>query len=574
MSYKVLALKWRPQGFNDVVGQETVTRTLRNAIEQDRTAHAFLFSGVRGVGKTSTARILAKALNCAKGPTVMPCGECPACVEIASSTSLDVLEIDGASNNGVEQVREVIEASRYAPSRDRFKIYIIDEVHMLSTPAFNALLKTLEEPPPRVKFIFATTEYHKIPDTIVSRCQQFEFRTVSSILIAEQLRKIAEQEGIEISKAALSQIARAAEGSLRDALSALDQVLAAVGTHVEEKDVAELLGLIDLEVLAATARAITDRDTAQVLSIVNNLVSGGRDLRSFARGLVQYFRDLLVIRAAPDLVELAADRGELSELADKLSEDDVIRSIDLLTQLEGALRWAPEPRFHLEVALLKLSQLRHLASFEDLLERLEALESGNPPAPRSTPQAKPSSITKPAGATKPAISKPSAKPSPPQPAKHTELGASAEPRDRVDADQLVEQILDRLRSVNPKLHALLSHHDGVNLDGDCLRVGFDVSQEFSRTELDREDLRGLLAKTASECAGRTLRVEIASSDGKPEPTPEPEPPSPPKQDVLREKVLKEPLVRSFLETFQGEIEEIKSLETSSEGQSSEQPDKR
>jgi len=194
MSYKVLALKWRPQGFNDVVGQETVTRTLRNAIEQDRTAHAFLFSGVRGVGKTSTARILAKALNCAKGPTVTPCGECPACVEIASSTSLDVLEIDGASNNGVEQVREVIEASRYAPSRDRFKIYIIDEVHMLTTPAFNALLKTLEEPPPRVKFIFATTEYHKIPDTIVSRCQQFEFRTVSSILITDQLRKIAEQE--------------------------------------------------------------------------------------------------------------------------------------------------------------------------------------------------------------------------------------------------------------------------------------------------------------------------------------------------------------------------------------------
>ena len=573
MSYKVLALKWRPQGFNDVVGQETVTRTLRNAIEQDRAAHAFLFSGVRGVGKTSTARILAKALNCAKGPTVTPCGECPACVEIASSTSLDVLEIDGASNNGVEQVREVIEASRYAPSRDRFKIYIIDEVHMLTTAAFNALLKTLEEPPPRVKFIFATTEYHKIPDTIVSRCQQFEFRTVSSILITEQLRKISEQEGIEISEAALSQIARAAEGSLRDALSALDQVLAAVGTHVEEKDVAELLGLIDLDILAATARAITDRDTAQVLSIVNDLVSGGRDLRSFARGLVQYFRDLLVIRAAPDLVELAADRAELSELADKLSEDDVIRSIDLLTQLEGALRWAPEPRFHLEVALLKLAQLRHLASFEDLLARLEALESGSPPAPRSTPQAKPSSGTKPADATKRAIPNPSS----PQPAKHTKPAAStqpAEPRDRADADQLVGRILDRLRSVNPKLHALLSHHDGVSLDGDCLRVGFDASQEFSRTELDREELRSLLAKAASECAGRTLRVEIASSDGKPKPAPEPEPPSPPKQDVLREKVLKEPLVRSFLETFQGEIEEIRSLETSPEGQSSEQPDKR
>ena len=252
-------------------------------------------------------------------------------MEIASSTSLDVLEIDGASNNGVEQVREIIEASRYAPSRDRFKIYIIDEVHMLTTPAFNALLKTLEEPPPRVKFIFATTEYHKIPDTIVSRCQQFEFRTVPRPIISDQLRKIAQHEGIEIGDAAVSQIARAAEGSLRDALSALDQVLAAVGTKIEEKDVAELLGLIDHQVLAEAARAIMDRRTGAILSIVDELVRGGRDLRSFTRGLIQYFRDLLVVRAAPDspeLVELAGDRQELDELSSRLSEDDLIRSID------------------------------------------------------------------------------------------------------------------------------------------------------------------------------------------------------------------------------------------------------
>ena len=389
MSYQVLALKWRPQVFDDVVGQETITRTLRNAIQQGRIAHAFLFSGVRGVGKTTTARILAKALNCANGPTSQPCGQCPACLEIATSTSLDVLEIDGASNNGVEQVRDVIEASRYLPSRDRFKIYIIDEVHMLTTPAFNALLKTLEEPPPRVKFIFATTEYHKIPDTIVSRCQQFEFRMVPSGVIADQLRKIAGQEGIEISEAALTEIARAAEGSLRDALSALDQVLMAVGTRIEERDVAEILGLIDHQVLAATARAITDRQTAQVLSIVNELVRGGRDLRSFARGLVQYFRARLVIRAAPDapeLLELAGDREELMELAGKISEDDLVRSLDLLTQAEGALRWAPEPRFHLEVALLKLAQLRQLQSFEELLARFEALESASQPALSSPPR--------------------------------------------------------------------------------------------------------------------------------------------------------------------------------------------
>ncbi|MGH9462055.1 MAG: hypothetical protein ACRD1X_12600, partial [Vicinamibacteria bacterium] len=475
--------------------------------------------------------------------------------------------------------------------------YIIDEVHMLTTQAFNALLKTLEEPPPRVKFIFATTEYHKIPDTIVSRCQQFEFRTVPSIVIADQLRKIAEQEGFQISETALSQIARAAEGSLRDALSALDQVLAAVGTHIEERDVAELLGLIDLDILAATARAITDRDTPKVLSIVNDLVSGGRDLRSFARGLVQYFRDLLMIRVAPDLVELADDREELSEIANNLSEDDVIRSIDLLTQLEGALRWAPEPRFHLEVALLKLAQLRHLASFEDLLTRLEALESGGPPAPRSAPPVKASpSAPKPASTTKRAGSKPSTTtPSSLPSSRSPEPVEPSVAHDRPDAAELVARILDRLRTVNPKLHALLSHHDGVSLDGDCLRVGFDASQEFSRTELDREDLRSILAKAASECAGRTLRVEIASSassgstdlpgsPGSPEASgslgiepslaSELEPTTPPKRDALRDKVLKEPLVRSFLETFQGEIEDIRSLETSPEGQSSEQSDKR
>jgi DNA polymerase-3 subunit gamma/tau len=580
MTYQVLALKWRPKLFEEVVGQETVTRTLRNAIEQDRTAHAFLFSGVRGVGKTTTARILAKALNCASGPTVKPCGECPACVEIASSTSLDVLEIDGASNNGVEQVRDIIEASRYAPSRDRFKIYIIDEVHMLTTPAFNALLKTLEEPPPRVKFIFATTEYHKIPDTIVSRCQQFEFRTVPSGIIADQLRSIARREEIEISEAAVSQIARAAEGSLRDALSALDQVLAAVGTRIEEKDVAELLGLIDHEVLAAAARAIVDRQTSEILSIVDDLVRGGRDLRNFARGLIQYFRDVLVVRAAPDspeLVELAGDRTELAGLADRLSEDDLIRSIDLLTQVEGALRWAPEPRFHLEVALLKLAQLRELASFEDLLARFEALESGSGPTPRTgggskrsaereAPPRRTTTRRPPASAASRPLSSSGTAKTPKESRTVPSEAMTSSPH------ELVERILDRIRSVNPKLSALLSHHNGVSLDGDCLHIGFDVDQEFFQEQLEREDLRQILEKTASECAGRPLRVEVAlSREGDAEPTPAPAAP----EDALRERVLKEPLVRSFLETFQGEIEEIKPLESASpDDQSSDRPHKR
>ena len=584
MSYQVLALKWRPKVFEEVVGQDTVTRTLRNAIKQDRAAHAFLFSGVRGVGKTTTARILAKALNCATGPTVTPCGECPACVEITSSTSLDVLEIDGASNNGVEQVREIIEGSRYAPSRDRFKIYIIDEVHMLSTAAFNALLKTLEEPPPRVKFIFATTEYHKIPDTILSRCQQFEFRTVPIAIIADQLRSIAQHEGIEIEDAAVSQIARAAEGSLRDALSALDQVLAAVGTKIEEKDVAELLGLIDHEVLANAARAIMDRQTGAILSIVDELVRGGRDLRSFARGLIQYFRDLLVVRVAPDapeLVELAGDRQELAELSSQLSEDDLIRSIDLLTQVEGALRWAPEPRFHLEVALLKLAQLRELVSFEDLLARFEALASGRGPSQgtggtpkRAAPSTKEAPVRASSRGTptsRPKVpkvqSKSPASPSPVPEAETPEAPTHAVPSSTPaptkpagpaldEPHELVDRIMERIRSVNPKLSALLSHHNRVSLDDDCLHIGFDVDQKFFQEQLESEDLRQLLEETASACAGRPLRVEIALSDRKKESPPDPPPPS---QQALREKVLQEPLVRSFLETFQGEIEEIKPL---------------
>ncbi len=588
MSYQVLALKWRPKVFNEVVGQDIVTRTLRNAIEQDRAAHAFLFSGVRGVGKTTTARILAKALNCATGPTANPCGECPACLEIASSTSLDVLEIDGASNNGVEQVREIIEASRYAPSRDRFKIYIIDEVHMLTTPAFNALLKTLEEPPPRVKFIFATTEYHKIPDTILSRCQQFEFRTVPSAIISDQLRKIAQHEGIEIGDAAVAQIARAAEGSLRDALSALDQVLAAVGTKIEEKDVAELLGLIDHQVLADTARAIMDRQTGAILSIVDELVRGGRDLRSFARGLIQYFRDLLVVRAAPDspeLVELAGDPQELAELSSRLSEDDLIRSIDLLTQVEGALRWAPEPRFHLEVALLKLAQLRELVSFEDLLARFEALATGGTPPPGTggaPKRAAPSPIPKKASArassrptstTGTTVPKPQSKslasPStvpeaatpeapkadiPPTPAPTSPAGPPTPPKDA--PHELVDRVMESIRSANPKLAALLSHHNGVSLDDECLHIGFEGDQKFFKEQLESEELRQVLEKTASACAGRPLRVEVALLDRKKESPPEPPPPS---EEALREKVLKEPLVRSFLETFQGEVEEIKPL---------------
>ena len=570
MTYQVLALKWRPQVFEDVAGQDAITQTLANAIQQDRIAHAFLFSGVRGVGKTSTARILAKALNCANGPgpTVRPCGECPSCKEITSSRSLDVLEVDGASHTKVEEFRELLDASRYAPARDRFKIYIIDEVHMLSMHSFNALLKTLEEPPPHIKFIFATTEYHKIPDTIVSRCQQYEFRTIPGGEIAAQLRRIAEAENIEVSDYAVSQIARAAEGSLRDAISALDQVLAATGPKIEERDVTELLGLIDRDVIGGAARAIVECDSKAILSIVDKLVRSGRDLQSFARGLMGFIRDILVVQVAPDspeLVDSTTDREELTELASRLSEEDLIRNLDVLTQVESALRWSPEPRFHLEVALLKLSQLRRLASFEDLLARFKELDTGGDrgtegggsssegsgdiratravarPDPQSTAggeHVSPKNVSRPANVM-------------------ASVAEGLENPSVLTSEEILNEVLERLRSERPKLAALVSRHDGASLKGDCLQIAFVDAQPFLREQIEHEDVRLALEREASAVAGRSLRVEFRLSEAAKATVPVPEIES--SGDDLFERALKDPMVRGFVATFRGKVEEVLSL---------------
>src|SRR5262245_4903205 len=384
MAYLVLARKYRPKSFDEVVGQQTVTRTLRNAIATGRIGHAFLLSGARGVGKTSTARLLAKALNCSKadGPTPDPCGACASCVEIADGKSLDVQEIDGASNNGVEQVRELRESARYNPARDRFKIWIIDEVHMLSTPAFNALLKTLEEPPPRVKFVFATTEYHKLPDTILSRCQQYDFRMIPAAELSVHLKDVAQKEAIQISEAARDKIARAAEGSVRDALSLFDQVLSFSGQQVKDEDLQALLGLIDRELLRQASRAVADGDTRGLFELVEKLADYGADYRNFARELLLHFRELLLLKLAPDGGALLAgvlpeERQKLAELQARFSEEDLLRAFEVLQKAELDLRQNPQdPRVTLEFSLLKLAQLRKLVPFAELLARVERLAPG------------------------------------------------------------------------------------------------------------------------------------------------------------------------------------------------------
>ncbi|MEO8648616.1 MAG: DNA polymerase III subunit gamma/tau [Acidobacteriota bacterium] len=388
MSYQVIARKWRPQSFGAVTGQEHVTKTLRNAIENGRLHHAYLFSGARGVGKTTTARLLAKALNCHKSdrPTVTPCdfndpNACSSCVEIAEGRSMDVLEIDAASHTGIDSVRDtIIEGINVNPARDRYKVFIIDEVHQLSKPAFNALLKTLEEPPPTVVFVMATTELHKVPDTILSRCQQFEFRTIPISKILEKLRSIAEAEDIVISEDALREVARSGEGSMRDAQSNLDQVISFAEGSIERANVSAALGLAGTEFLEASVRAISETDPSAVLKVVDELTAHGYDLRNYCRDLLGILRDLLVYKIAGGNEHLLEGspltvNGAL-DLAEPFSESDLVRLFESLAQTEIALKDALQPRYVLEIGLIKLLEMRRLSSLESILDRLSNLETG------------------------------------------------------------------------------------------------------------------------------------------------------------------------------------------------------
>ncbi len=387
MSYQVIARKWRPQKFEEVTGQEAITRTLRNAVEHERLHHAYLFSGARGVGKTTTARLLAKALNCHKTtkPNPLPCAAddptaCVSCKEIAESRSIDVLEIDAASHTGVDDIREtILESINFNPARDRYKVFIIDEVHQLSKSAFNALLKTLEEPPPRVEFIMATTELHKVPDTILSRCQEFEFRTIPSQKIFERLKIIAEAEKIDVSDEALREIARSGEGSMRDAQSNFDQVISFSGEQISIQDVAVALGVAGAEMLTRTAKAISENKPAEALNVVDELIGRGQDLRNFCRDLMNFFRDLLVFKIAGDsenLLDTAVlSRAELEENSAGFSESDLIRFFNSLGETESKLREATNPRYILEIGLMKLIEMRRVAPIEKILERLSKLEN-------------------------------------------------------------------------------------------------------------------------------------------------------------------------------------------------------
>src|SRR4051812_1914056 len=375
--YRVIARKWRPQKFDDVVGQQAVTTTLRNALASGRLAQAFIFAGARGVGKTTTARILARCLNCVKGPTPDPCGECDACIEIAEGRDLDVLEIDAATHTGIDNVRSVIvENLAMRPVRDRYKVFIIDEVHQLSTSSFNALLKSVEEPPPHVVFIMATTELHKIPETIRSRAQEYEFRTIGTTAITGQLRTIAAAEKIAATDDALALLARYAEGSMRDAESAFDQVISFAGGEVTADAVAEVLGLVGRDLLFDILRAVADEDAAQAFALAGRAVESGYDLRILCREVAALVRAMMLVSidpsrlTDPDLV-FESDRDRLKALTARFSREDLLRSFDLLAKAEQDVRAASQPRYALEMALVKWIHLRKLVPISELISSVE-----------------------------------------------------------------------------------------------------------------------------------------------------------------------------------------------------------
>jgi len=564
MSYQVLALRWRPRTFEEVVGQQTVTRTLQNALSSGRIGHAFLLSGARGVGKTTTARILAKALNCSRGeqPTPRPCDECPACEEITAGTALDVQEIDGATHNGVEQVRELRESARYNPARDRFKIWIIDEVHMLSTGAFNALLKTLEEPPPRVKFIFATTEYHKLPDTILSRCQQYEFRMIPARELTAHLRRVADGEGVQVSDEALARVARAAEGSVRDALSLFDQVLSFSGTEVRDADLSALLGLIDRELLVAVPRAVLEGDSLAALDLVERLSEYGADYRNFARELLLLFREILLVKLAPEgsaLLDpiLPEERGRLRPFADAFSEEDLLRFVDVLGQLEGELRFAQDPRVCLELALLRVLQTTRLQPFAELVARVEALAPERPgaaraasPGPPRVPRAAPSVAPAPLPA---AETRPAAPARPPQAEAATEVPVDG-PDGAGSGSDLLAAMLERCAGRPSLAQALKGCR--AELDGNTLTL--EVASDFRPlAEMHLEEYQALVR----EVAGRSVKLQLSASA----PSPAQAPAGPSAEERRRERLMKqasrEPAVQEALDLFGGQIVDVKEVDS-------------
>ncbi len=584
MSYQVIARKYRPQRFSDVIGQEHVTRTLTHAIEQNRIAHAYLFCGPRGTGKTTIARILAKCLNSTGGPKVDFDDNDPRCQEIAEGRSLDVLEIDGASNNGVEQVRELRETCQYAPASSKFKIYIIDEVHMLSTAAFNALLKTLEEPPEHVKFMFATTEPEKVLPTILSRCQRFDLRRIPSALIIRHLTHIAKLEKVKVDDAALYAIARGAEGGMRDAESTLDQLISFCGDHVEEPDVLSMFGLTAQNQLLELARAVLNDEVEQALRQLDELAKHGKDLGRLLSDLLNHFRNLLIFQVSRgDLTLLEVSEAEAGSLREQSAMADagaLMRIMEVFTDAEIRLRDAASKKILLEVALLKAIQARKAVSLESVLKRLQDLRQEKSGEVVSVPTPAPGSISKTFRAETRATA---ATPAPapvaiPAEASPGVLESAAE----FDLETLWSGLVELVGRASPFTRSYLLEAHPVSFARDILTIGFDPEFADHLGLVDNARNHALLQTKLSELGHANVQLKFIKAEapahhrpaaaaepaGAPAPVRKaPSPPAPVPPQAAKAKTApvpfskddfkNDPLIQKALEIFKGQIVEVR-----------------
>jgi len=573
MSYQVIARKWRPQTFRDLVGQQHVTETLKNAILNNRVAHAYIFSGARGVGKTTAARILAKALNCVKGPTPEPCGVCDSCREIAAGTSLDVIEIDAASNRGIDQIRELREMVRYVPAASRTKVVILDEAHMLTGEASNALLKTLEEPPDRVVFVMATTEPENLEDTIRSRSQHFHFRALTFAEITKRLDEIAQKEELNIEPGAMAVIARMAEGSLRDALSLLEQARAYCGDIIPDDQVRALLGVVPEDALEELVGAVAAGSADRALGLVHTFQKEGRNLQHFCREAIRHMRNLLIARvcgADSELIAATPDqRPAIAKAAALFSEEDLTRFFQILLQTDDDLRRKPDPRVHLEMGLLRLINASRLAPLEELLAELKSgapggTSSGTARAASSTLRQTappPKVLTQtfaPAASAHPEASQRFASPSEAGDATTATTPGVKAPNDSKEtirvsgiSHEQVAEIKSAIQAEQKFLGELVEHSSGWELEGAELRIYFSPEKRpFAEMIEGREPLERIRA-VSSNVLGRAVRVcarldsvaAAAAASGSQE---------------LRAQFERDPLVRSMLERFGGKITEVRS----------------